>query len=76
MQHADDFPTRSGTTGPGPTRPDPTGPGDDTQPLAAAAGMRLLSAGVPLTLLMDLGLPVDSTAIAAAEGGSATWLPA
>jgi hypothetical protein len=41
---------------------------------AAAAGMRLLAAGVPLTLLLDLCLPVDSSAIAAAEGGSASWL--
>ena len=40
------------------------------------AGMRLLSAGVPLTLLLDLGMPVDSAAIAAAEGGSAAWLAA
>ncbi|MDP9406353.1 MAG: hypothetical protein M3P95_00185 [Actinomycetota bacterium] len=41
---------------------------------AAAAGMRLLSAGVPLTLLLDLSLPLDSRAISAAEGGSASWL--
>ena len=42
--------------------------------VAAARGMRLLAAGVPLTLLLDLSLPVDSTAIAQQEGGSASWL--
>ena len=43
---------------------------------ATTAGMRLLSAGVPLSLLLDLSLPVDSRAISAAEGGSASWLGA
>jgi hypothetical protein len=52
------------------------GPGGDRPSPAAAAGMRLLSAGVPLTLLLDLGMPVDSAVIAAAEGGSAAWLTA
>ncbi len=52
------------------------GPEDPTtvESRATAAGMRLLAAGVPLTLLLDLCLPVDSPAIAAAEGGSAAWL--
>jgi len=65
---------------------DSAGPGEDAGPRredavaaaereAARAGMRLLAAGVPLTLLLDLSLPVDSAGISADEGGSATWLP-
>jgi hypothetical protein len=52
------------------------GAGEGGPTPGAAAGMRLLSAGVPLTLLLDLAMPVDSAAIAAAEGGSAAWLVA
>ena len=59
-----------------PTTPDLSSDGPEPGAAPAAAGMRLLSAGVPLTLLMDLSLPVDSAAIAADEGGSAAWLRA
>ena len=71
MQYASD--TAEARTGRRPAAPAPAG---DGAAAGASAGMRLLSAGVPLTLLLDLGMPVDSAAIAAAEGGSAAWLTA
>ena len=71
MQYADDA-TQDRT---GSRRAAPALAGDSAAP-GPSAGMRLLSAGVPLTLLLDLGMPVDSAAIAAAEGGSAAWLTA
>lgn len=43
-------------------------------PAATPAGMALLAAGVPLTLLLDLALSPRSEEIAATEGGSASWL--
>jgi hypothetical protein len=36
----------------------------------------LLEAGVPLTLVLDLALAVDSQAVYDAEPGSADWLTA
>ena len=38
--------------------------------------MGLLAAGVPVSLLMDLAIPVNSREILAAEGGDAGWLRA
>ncbi len=38
--------------------------------------MELLGAGVPVSLLMDLAVPVDSREIYASEGGEAGWLRA
>ena len=40
-----------------------------------AAGMELLVAGVPLTLLLDLALGPDSTGTYAEEPGDTGWLP-
>ena len=78
MTHdADQWPTAGTLLGDAPPRVPGGLSGDDLVPdglLAAARGMRLLAAGVPLTLLLDLSLPVDSTAIAKQEGGSAGWL--
>lgn len=36
--------------------------------------LRLLSAGVPLTLLLDLATPVHSEEMYALEAGQADWL--
>jgi hypothetical protein len=38
--------------------------------------MGLLAAGVPVSLLMDLAVPVSSQEIFSAEGGDAGWLRA
>jgi hypothetical protein len=38
--------------------------------------MDWLAAGVPVSLLLDLQIPVDSRAILTAEGGDAGWLRA
>jgi hypothetical protein len=41
-----------------------------------ASVMDWLAAGVPISLLLDLQIPVDSRAILTAEGGDAGWLRA
>lgn len=38
--------------------------------------MGLLGAGVPVSLLVDLAVPVSSQEILASEGGDAGWLSA
>jgi hypothetical protein len=38
--------------------------------------MGLLAAGVPVSLLMDLAVPVNSQEILSTEGGDAAWLSA
>jgi hypothetical protein len=46
----------------------------DGPPAATSAGMALLAAGVPLTLLLDLAMAPRSSDIAALEGGEASWV--
>jgi hypothetical protein len=36
--------------------------------------IELLEAGIPLTLLLDLAMPLDSAAVYETESGSADWL--
>lgn len=38
--------------------------------------MGLLAAGIPVSLLVDLAVPVSSAEILSAEGGDAGWLGA
>ncbi|HZG94413.1 MAG TPA: hypothetical protein VEZ46_06840 [Mycobacteriales bacterium] len=40
----------------------------------SASVMEWLAAGVPISLLLDLQIPVDSRAIMTTEGGDAGWL--
>lgn len=56
------------------TQPSSATAGEATTPAATSAGMALLAAGVPLTLMLDLAVPPHSTEIASAEGGGAAWL--
>ena len=37
--------------------------------------LALLDAGIPLTLLLDLALPLDSRALLREERADAAWLP-
>ena len=46
----------------------------DRAPLDRA--LALLDAGIPLSLLLDLALPLDSRAVLREEPGDAAWLPA
>jgi hypothetical protein len=36
--------------------------------------LELLEAGIPLSLLLDLAMPLDSAAVYETESGSADWL--
>ncbi|HTW20208.1 MAG TPA: hypothetical protein VME70_08370 [Mycobacteriales bacterium] len=38
--------------------------------------LELLEAGIPLTLLLDLAMPIQSAEVYRTEPGSADWLPA
>ena len=51
---------------------------DDTLHRSPAAdrALALLDAGIPLSLLLDLALPLDSRALLREEPGDAAWLPA
>ena len=47
---------------------------DDTARTAEHAAFDLLRRHVPLTLLLDLAWPVDSTAVYESEPGETEWL--
>lgn len=48
----------------------------DIDPDTEHEAFDLLRCGVPLSLLLDLALPVDSVAICDAEPADVTWVPA
>jgi hypothetical protein len=48
----------------------------DTDRRDSGEALALLEAGIPLTLLLDLAVPVDSSEVYNAEPGMADWLPA
>lgn len=51
-----------------------SGPAPDAAQVVVGGAADLLRSGVPLSLLLDLALPLDSRALLTAEGGSAAWL--
>jgi len=47
----------------------------DDQTRSTEQALALLDAGIPLSLLLDLALPLDSDALLRDEPADASWLP-